>query len=93
MDQCWKKKWVNGLRSDAVKQVTGVLQYGEHGFCAMGVLGKEMGLSNMKKKGNLDYDELHIVGLEADIQRAIIQLNDVHHVPFEMLAGLIDETL
>jgi hypothetical protein len=92
MDKKLKAKWVKALMSGEFQQTTGVLN-DQHGHCCLGVLHRVVTGRDPHRYWDGDKPavvrrlELEMGGLEA-----LTSVNDAG-VPFEMIAGLIDETL
>jgi len=95
MKREWKTKWVKALTSGKYKQGDGNLKHNER-FCCLGVL-RELGPKEQRTQvcENIEYltgPQLAIYGLMHNEQKALGQLND-DQVPFEVIAGLINEAL
>lgn len=93
MNKELKRKWIKALRSGEYEQGKDYLFAGG-AYCCLGVLGSVMGASNvsMNHIGLLvDVENLE-PSLPCGIQDELANLND-EGVPFDMIAGLIDEAL
>lgn len=93
MDAKLKRKWVKALLSGRYKQDTGGLLMAG-GYCCLGVLGKCAGLSkNLLHGSSYLEDDTNVKGApHIDIQTKLARINDLG-IPFDMIAGLIDEAL
>ena len=94
MDAKLKAKWVKALRSGKYKQAFGRLHYSEpNTFCCMGVLGRQLGLSTMQLGS---HGRLYILNRDTPVpmrhEGALADMNDAG-VPFEVIAGFIQENL
>jgi len=95
-----KKDWIEALTSENFKQGRGLLHmdYSHHfDFCCLGVLAIAAGATPEDISGrNMLYDIPCEAGLRGlindDVARELAGLND-KGVPFEVIAGLIDEAL
>lgn len=104
MDQKLKKKWVEALTSGKYQQAKSRLK--DHsGFCCLGVL-RDVNDPYDNEQDEIDEilstEQLKQFGLTDKIQRELAALNDFSRddagilcgpVPFDMIAGLIDEAL
>lgn len=96
MDAKLKKKWVKALLSGEYRQGLGALESGGR-YCCLGVL-RHVADKHDKRS---DYDcgdllseaQLKAFGLTQREQEALADMNDDEGVPFDMIAGLIDEAL
>lgn len=89
-----KRKWVKALTSGKFRQITGNL-YDEdlRGYCCLGVLRRCMDRKDeAERSGYLTDEQLTRFGLGRGEQKRLAHLND-KGVPFDMIAGLIDEAL
>lgn len=95
MNQTLKRKWVKALLSGKYQQDTGALKCGRF-YCCLGVLREVADKHDTRSRSNLgtwlDSDQLTEFGLSVQEQLQLGFLND-HGVPFEMIAGFIQETL
>lgn len=87
-----KKKWVDALLSGEYKQGLDYLK--DNGrFCCLGVLADVSGFVSNSSTVLQDGDgEMCVLGLNKQVQQELAHLND-DGVPFDMIAGLIDEAL
>ena len=90
MDQAIKRKWIKALRSGKYRQIKDALEY-KGGYCCLGVL-RDVAKTGGDSSGWLIPHELERVGLSEDEQSTLADCNDAL-VPFDMIAGLIDEAL
>lgn len=91
MDKELKTKWVKALRSGDFAQGDGVLYNDNRGtFCCLGVLHVCAGRSKHSIDGFTfgDVDRW----LPSDVSGELAAMND-EGMPFEMIAGFINETL
>lgn len=109
MKQDIKQRWVEALRSGNYEQGQGVLRTEDDTYCCLGVLcnlvdpenwtlrasyyvyGKAGGL-----RQNVSFlpDEVRVeVGITADEQAELVQMNDTQNAPFEDIARWIEENL
>jgi hypothetical protein len=86
-----KAKWVKALRSGEYEQAHRAL-YNGAGFCCLGVLGVVCGVPLMRLEENAFLSTIGRSPLRRDDEHALATLNDAG-VPFEMIAGLIEEAL
>lgn len=93
MDAKLKKKWVKALLSGKYRQGVYSLR-NEGAYCCLGVLGVCAGLSDsiLEENALLEYDAYVVGAPTSFIQRRLANCNDLG-VPFDMIAGLIDEAL
>jgi len=95
MDQEIKRKWVEALRSGRYQQGPQKL-YDSHKntFCCLGVLGHVKGMRLIKLDGEelLQGNTGRCHSLPMAAQEGLAGCND-EGVPFDMIAGLIDEAL
>lgn len=94
MDAKIKRKWVDALTSGMYAQCKNGLRRGG-GYCCLGVARyaiPELSKFQFDNKGYLLDEELDVMGITDEDQGALANLND-HGVPFDMIAGLIDEAL
>jgi hypothetical protein len=85
-----KKKWVKALRSGEYKQGRGYLA-NKGKYCCLGVLA--VACLGVSKEDAFGVAYLwHDSELPMDVQRALAKLND-ERVPFEVIAGFIQENL
>lgn len=89
MDKKLKKKWVEALLSGEYEQGAGCLE-DEGKYCCLGVLCDVSGVYS-EGTGYLCVDDDFIL-LPKEEQEELASLND-YGVPFDMIAGLIDEAL
>jgi hypothetical protein len=96
-----KAKWVKALRSDKFKQGREDL-YNPHDqtHCCLGVLCRVAGKSDAAIKWMAFPSTVGFRLLDHEIERELASLNDLKDdqgnlipVPFEMIAGLIEEAL
>jgi hypothetical protein len=87
MNQVIKKKWVKALRSGKYKQGSINLRNTKGGYCCLGVLAE---IIQGADADYLFYPPEKMIPDES--QMALASVNDLG-VPFEMIAGLIDEAL
>ena len=96
MDQSLKKKWVEALLSGKYKQGDGALYDSwDRTYCCLGVLRSCAKRGDTRARGFeelLNDEQLSEVGLTHAVQKKLATLND-RGVPFDMIAGLIDEAL
>ena len=95
MDKKLKAKWVKALRSGEYKQGKGYLE--DRGkFCCLGVLADAVGRERLgiaaHQNSFLRNARNEEIVLPVEVQRALADLND-RRVPFEVIAGLINEAL
>jgi hypothetical protein len=96
MDKKLKEKWVKALCSGKYPQGSGHLQHAGR-YCCLGVL-KAVAPSRFREMYPTENKFLRVswqggfLVVPEDAQSALATLND-SHVPFEMIAGLIDEAL
>lgn len=93
MNRRLKAKWVKALRSGKYPQGEGVLRSYAGAYCCLGVLCEAFGASAEKIVArnfpwNAGYNEL----IPSEIAHELADMND-DGVPFEMIAGFIQETL
>lgn len=92
MKPALKKKWVDALLSGEYKQGKGVLQKSGR-FCCLGVLRHANDpLDYRGSSAWLDGTQNREFGLTDRVQHELATVNDCG-VPFDMIAGLIDEAL
>ena len=91
MDQPIKKKWVNALLSGKYKQGKNALNHSRR-YCCLGVAVKACDGRTPLNQGWLNPSDLRRFGFSERIQEELASLNDAG-VPFDMIAGLIDEAL
>ena len=99
MDAKIKRKWVKALMSGEYRQGKGQL-YRRGRFCCLGVLAHCNGVPTAKiaEGGNellgsdADFNDLPTFEVSEKVQTELATLNDFG-VPFEVIAGLIDEAL
>jgi hypothetical protein len=90
MDKKLKSKWVKALLSGEFEQTTGCLRDSK-GYCCLGVLHKVATGSDPYTLWDGDRPKcVEKIGHDAEL--ALAAVND-DGVPFEMIAGLIDEAL
>lgn len=98
MDKKLKAKWVKVLCSGQYKQARGALLDEAGHRCCLGVLGGILGIkpnalyATRHAIGGSDIKPLDECGLNLEEREALANLND-NGVPFEMIAGLINEAL
>ena len=107
MDQKLKKKWIEALTSGKYQQAKSRLK-DPSGFCCLGVLRDVNDPDDCEQNEYeelLDTEQLRRFGLTGEIQEKLAELNDLENeivdnnivecgpVPFDMIAGLIDEAL
>lgn len=96
MKPAMKDKWVKALRSGKFEQCNSVLHDGKTGYCCLGVLRHVADPKDKRSQNNdhafLSRPQLKQFGLTDKVQIALADLND-DKVPFEVIAGLIDEAL
>jgi hypothetical protein len=95
MDAKLKAKWVKALCSGKYPQGKGYLENNGK-YCCLGVL-RSVGNIKIGEDENgflkfYNYQHDRFVALPEDAQRALATLND-QRVPFDMIAGLIEEAL
>lgn len=96
MDAKFKKKWVKALVSGEYKQCRGVLRRADaHGerFCCLGVARNI--LDPLSRRGDAGYlvdEHANKIGLDSLVQAELASMNDAG-VPFEVIAGFIDQSL
>lgn len=94
MDAELKRKWVKALRSGRYEQGAGALHDGKR-YCCLGVLGKISG--QLRPEGSWGdvwcMPPSSAQGLLPD--KAFVGLADMNdaHVPFDVIAGFIEENL
>lgn len=88
MNKELKRKWVEALLSGEYEQGEAAL-VDDGKYCCLGVLGKVIGRDDAEME-SCGFLAVHV--LDAQIQRALAKTNDAG-VPFDMIAGLIDEAL
>jgi len=87
MDQAIKRKWVKALLSGEYEQCQNTIYDIKEGrYCCLGVLSATI----QGRNGYILYPSDSV--LPAPIRDALAGVNDAG-VPFEMIAGLIDEAL
>lgn len=96
MDRELKAKWVKALRSDKYKQQADGDLKNSNGYCCLGVLGEIAGcsqdvLTTRPYIRTRNHPHRYLI-LPVDVQEGLAELND-DEVPFEVIAGLINETL
>ncbi len=92
MDQAIKRKWVKALLSGKYEQGLHYMHFiHDNSYCCLGVLRECAGLGGLNRF-NLTDEELEQVNLDLEISHELIRLND-EGVPFDMIAGLIQEAL
>ena len=95
MNQTIKKKWVKALLSGKYEQGKEELCSWDNRYCCLGVLREVMGSTDKLKHPTLEYlsrAQLDACGLDHNTQASLAAVND-KGVPFDMIAGLIDEAL
>lgn len=102
MNPDYKRKWVKALRSGKFCQGRMELRShpprGNPEFCCLGVLrecGPESQRSTRHAQGLqlLSQEQLKLYGLTYEIQCGLAEMNDNGEVPFEVIAGVINEAL
>jgi hypothetical protein len=101
MDKKLKAKWVKALRSGKFKQGNGVLYNpNKRTHCCLGVLSQVDGHSTDAIAWKYYPSHADINLLPHEIEREFADLNDMKDetgalipVPFDMIAGLIEEAL
>lgn len=107
MDQKIKRKWVKALLSGKYKQGAGELLDVNGAYCCLGVLARQLGVTPDDMRGRSDLTELRWKKnvLPRVVQNELTKVNDLVYweldgvqidcgpVPFDMIAGLIDEAL
>lgn len=90
MDKELKAKWIKALRSGKYQQTQYYLKR-DDAYCCLGILHK---VATGKDAPALwDHDKpACVIELGDEIERALAGVND-DGVPFEVIAGLIDEAL
>ena len=91
MNQEIKKKWVEALLSGKYKQGFGALCW-QGKYCCLGVL-REVAGGSVGNSQALGFDTLEAAEITDGQQAEFSVLNDADRVPFDMIAGLIDEAL
>lgn len=91
MRETVKRKWVKALMSGDYTQGNGYLYY-DGTYCCLGVLLEAALVGEPGPRPYLECDERLKAGITVDEQRALAKLND-EGVPFEIIAGLINESL
>lgn len=97
MNKEFKREWVKALTSGEYKQGKEALRYRQW-HCCLGVARHaipkidDLNDSDTRNNGWLEGNELRALGITNQVQRELAQLND-EGVPFDMIAGLIDEAL
>lgn len=95
MDKKLKAKWVSALRGDKYPQGTGMMYEPEsESFCCLGVLCMVSGaeLKQIEDMGFPIHVDKYKNIIDHRIARQLAALND-EDVPFEVIAGLINEAL
>lgn len=96
MNAKFKKKWVKALVSGEYKQCHGALRRANaHGkrFCCLGVARNILDpISRRGDAGCLVDEHANKIGLDHLIQAELASMNDAG-VPFEVIAGFIDQHL
>jgi len=93
MNKRMKTKWIKALRSGRYKQGRGRLKTEKGSYCCLGVLNKVCKLGAYENFGSLDLDQLKKVGITPDEQSELIMFNVADRMPFELIAGYIQENL
>lgn len=93
MNQAIKRKWVKALRSGEYAQCTGAL-YSGGAYCCLGVLHEITQKERPPELWALMEETKLLLewGLEGGDAGELAKVNDAG-VPFDMIAGLIDEAL
>lgn len=97
MDQSLKKKWVEALLSGKYEQGDGYMRYGDN-YCCLGVLQDvclKEGMDFLPIWGATEVLPAKLstsLDMPQWIARRLAKIND-SGVPFDMIAGLIDEAL
>jgi hypothetical protein len=91
MDKALKRKWVKALLSGKYEQGNCVLEHFGR-YCCLGVLNEVAKLGENTEYAYLYEDAERKAGLNFSVQSQLAHLNDVG-VPFDMIAGLIEEAL
>lgn len=85
--QAVKKRWVEALTSGKFEQGFGQLRDDDGRHCCLGVLNE---IEQLGKPGHLGYVPHRF--LDHKVQQELVILND-EGMPFDLIAGLIDEAL
>ena len=93
MNQAMKRKWVKALLSGKYQQgLNGYLHRGGE-YCCLGVARSVcLGDDHDGPEGWLSDEEASELGISQNVQGKLADLND-SGVPFDIIAGLIDEAL
>ena len=94
IDPKLKKKWVKALLSgDYAQGRRQLYDKKSDTHCCLGVLARVMGYSDDQLDGRAMLSSLEEVPLSKKMEVEFVYMNDGHEMPFDLIAGFINEYL